>query len=61
MIKFLQKLSNHKLRESTEKAAEQLRSQKPKVNAVSSWLENRANENGFGEDFEYTLRPRGAK
>ena len=33
----------------------------PHVNALTSWLDNRKNQNGFGEDFEFTLVPRGAK
>lgn len=41
-------------------AAEQLKQQKPRVNNITSWLENRKDQNGFGEDFEYTLRPRRA-
>lgn len=41
-------------------AADQLEKQKPKVNNLTSWLEDRKNQNGFGEDFEYTLRPRRA-
>jgi hypothetical protein len=35
--------------------------QQPHVNALTSWLENRKNQNGFGEDFEYTLRPKEAR
>jgi len=61
MINFLKKLSSKKLLKPTEEAAEQLRSQKSQVNAVSSWLENRKQQNGFGEDFEVSLIPRGAK
>lgn len=35
----------------------------PRVNAINSYLRERHNKNGFGEDFEYTLRtkPRGAQ
>lgn len=59
MINFLKKLSSKKLLQPTEEAAEQLRSQKTQVNAVSSWLETRKQQNGFGDDFEVTLIPRG--
>lgn len=36
------------------------REQQERINVVTSYLERRKNQNGFGEDFEYTLRPRGA-
>ena len=32
-------------------------SQQPHVDRITSWLKRRENHNGFGEDFEYTLRP----
>lgn len=44
-----------------EEAAAQLNSQKSEVTTVASWLERRKNQNGFGADFEYTLRPRRAQ
>lgn len=31
------------------------------VTALATWLERRNNQNGFGEDFEYTLRPKRRK
>lgn len=30
--------------------------QQPHVNALVAWLEARSAENGFGDDFEWTLR-----
>jgi hypothetical protein len=33
----------------------QLSRQAPRVNAVVEWLEQRKLENGFGQDFEWTL------
>lgn len=48
----------------TKKASESIaktRAQQPRVNAFSRFLGTRLDQNGFGEDFEYTLRPRGAK
>lgn len=45
-------------RKTSEDAAKQLRDQKTRVNATASWLERRQTQNGFGQDFEYTLRPR---
>lgn len=50
--------------ELTRKADESLRETKelqPKVNSITSYLERRKNQNGFGEDFEYTLKPKGAQ
>jgi hypothetical protein len=31
----------------------------PKLTALATYLERRRLQNGFGTDFEYTLRPRG--
>lgn len=56
------KSNKHQINEvhkSTENAAKKLEAQKQKVNATASWLERRQLQNGFGQDFEYTLRPRG--
>lgn len=47
--------------ELIRKAEESLRQttrQQPHVDRITSWLQNRENQNGFGEDFEYTLRPK---
>lgn len=49
------------LHQQTTDAQAQLNSQKPKVNALSTYLTKRSNQNGFGLDFEYTLRPRGTR
>ena len=32
----------------------------PRMHAVATYLERRKNQNGFGTDFEYTLKPRRA-
>lgn len=32
----------------------------PRLNALASYLERRRLQNGFGTDFEYTLRPKEA-
>lgn len=37
-----------------------VRKQQPRVNALTSYLERRKDQNGFGEDFEYTLRTKEA-
>lgn len=46
------------VRKSADDAAKQLQSQKAQVNRTASWLERRKEQNGFGTDFEYTLRPK---
>jgi hypothetical protein len=43
---------------SADDAAEQLKSQRILVTTTSAWLARRKEQNGFGTDFEYTLRPR---
>lgn len=48
----------------TRKADESLRTtsgQQERVNMLTEYLERRKNQNGFGEDFEYTLRPKGTR
>ena len=32
--------------------------QQPHVDRITKWLSKREKQNGFGEDFEYTLRPK---
>lgn len=46
-------------RKATDSLAK-VRSQQPRVNAFTSYLVRRKEENGFGEDFEYTLRAKEA-
>lgn len=41
-------------------AVQRITDQQPRVDALTSWLERRKNQNGFGDDFEYTLRPKEA-
>jgi hypothetical protein len=53
--------SNKQVRLSAYEAKKQLDQQETHVNFVSAWLERRRHQNGFGEDFELTLRPRGAR
>lgn len=49
------------IRATAEAAAEQLKAQEPKVTFISRWLAWRTNENGFGEDFDITIVPKGAR
>ena len=60
MFQRKRKADQNELLVRANKAADQLEKQKPKVNNISNWLEHRKDQNGFGEDFEYTLRPRRA-
>ena len=39
---------------------EKLEREGPRLTALATYLERRRLQNGFGTDFEYTLRPRGA-
>lgn len=39
---------------------EKLEREGPKLNALATYLERRRLQNGFGTDFEYTLRPKEA-
>lgn len=41
-----------------EASIRQTERQQPQVDRLTSWLKTRENQNGFGEDFEYTLRPK---
>ena len=43
-----------------EESITETREKQPHVNALTSYLNNRTGQNGFGEDFEITLIPRRA-
>lgn len=43
-----------------EESLAETRSRQPHVNALTSFLKDREDRNGFGEDFEITLIPRRA-
>ncbi|PPF18258.1 hypothetical protein C5B92_07010 [Rathayibacter sp. AY1A4] len=48
--------------ELTARAAESVQrveSQQERVNLITAWLISRKESNGFGDDFEYTLKPKG--
>ena len=49
------------LSQKADAALEQVRAQQPHVNTLTNWLERRKNQNGFGADFEYALRPKGTR
>lgn len=46
------------LNRQTEEVNARLRRDGPKMNAIASYLERRKDQNGFGTDFELTLRPK---
>lgn len=48
------------LARTAEESLNETRSQQAHVNALTSYLNNRTGQNGFGEDFEITLTPRSA-
>jgi hypothetical protein len=48
------------LSHKAEKSLNETRSRQDHVNALTSYLETRKGQNGFGEDFEITLNPRSA-
>ena len=39
-------------------ATEQIRTQQDRVNALTGYLDRRKDANGFGSDFEWTLKPK---
>lgn len=48
------------LERKADESIEKTRSQQGRVNRINNFLVNRNTENGFGTDFEYTLRPKEA-
>lgn len=44
--------------QQAEATLRRVESQQPHVDRITSWLKTREDQNGFGEDFEYTLRPK---
>ena len=62
MIKKLfqrdQRVDPSELDKQTEEVNAILERDDAKMNAIASYLEKRKNQNGFGTDFEFTLRPK---
>jgi hypothetical protein len=46
--------------QKADDAISRLEQQEQGVNRLSRWLINRDGQNGFGEDIEFTLKPKGA-
>ena len=47
------------LNQQADTADALVESNEPHVSALNAWLVWRTNKNGFGDDFEYSLKPRG--
>ena len=62
MKKFLSRrtprVDPEELNRQSAEINEQLEREGPRMNALAAYLERRRLQNGFGTDFEYTLRPR---
>ena len=62
MKKFLSRrtprVDPEELNRQSAEINEQLEREGPRMNALAAYLERRRLLNGFGTDFEYTLRPR---
>jgi hypothetical protein len=54
------KVDPAELDKQTAEVLEKLDREGPHMNALAAYLERRKNQNGFGDDFEYTLRPKEA-
>jgi hypothetical protein len=53
-----QRVDPSELDKQTEEVNAILERDDAKMNAIASYLEKRKNQNGFGTDFEFTLRPK---
>lgn len=66
--KWLEKIRGTRSRKQADSAIKEAeesiaaaKDRQPQLNALAEYLENRKNQNGFGEDFYITLsRPRGS-
>lgn len=53
-----QRVDPEQLSARADEVLQQIQNQQPRVNVITSFLNRRTLENGFGTDFEYTLRPK---
>lgn len=58
--RYTDRVDPEELQRKAEESLRITRSQQARVNYITAWLNNRKNQNGFGEDFELTLKVRGA-
>jgi len=54
------KVDPDELDAQTDAVLEKLTREGPHMNALAAFLERRRDQNGFGDDFEYTLKPKGS-
>lgn len=45
--------------EKAQASITKVQDQQPRVNFINSWLDGRYKQNGLGDDFEWTLKPKG--
>lgn len=59
-MKWLKKrdsrVDTEELQQKAAVSLQRTEAQQPKVNYITTWLNNRKDDNGLGEDFEITLR-----
>lgn len=60
IIKYRSRVDPEELIKKADESLEITRSQQERVNYITQYLERRKNQNGFGEDFEFTLKAKGA-
>lgn len=53
-----QRVDPEELNKQTEEINAKLKRDEPRMNSIASYLEWRTGRNGFGRDFELTLRPK---
>lgn len=65
MIRWLRKqqprVDPDELAMKAERSLNATEAKQEHVDKLTGWLDKRKNQNGFGEDFEYTLKPRRAQ
>ena len=54
-------LKIEEIRKLADDANERLDYQAQRVEALTGWLRERSNQNGFGADFEFSLTPKAAR
>jgi len=57
-FRLAQRVDPEDLNKQTEEINATLKREGPRMNAIASYLEWRTGKNGFGTDFEFTLRPK---
>lgn len=55
------KVDPEELNRQSDEINAQLESESERMNSIAAYLEKRKKQNGFGRDFEFTLRPKEAR